>query len=350
MSGRIVRIVRIVCTAVLLASTLLAGPAPVAGAAPADPPGQPVSSLLNRLRTLYRQAEEASEAYNATDDKLKRQRAEVDKLNEQLADARVALTSSREDVGRIAREQYRGTTGGISPYMDFLLSRDPQQAADRSHAIRRAAGHRALAVERLTQDEQQSATLASKARKALDIQQTLAATQAQQRDTVRKRLGEVERLLASLTPDQLAELRTLEARDVGDAQRRLLASGALGGPQAPSRAGGLAVQYALAQVGKPYVWGAAGPDSFDCSGLTSQAWAHAGNPIPRTSQEQWQALRRIPLSRLRPGDLVLYFEGATHVALYLGDGQVIQAPRTGDVVKVSPLASNPLLGAVRPDV
>ncbi len=247
------------------------------------------------------------------------------------------------------RDRYRGTRGGLSPYMEFLLSSDPRQAMDRGHDIKRAAGRRASTVERLAQGERRTAALASKARDALNVQQTLAAKQQEQRDTVRKRLADVERLLASLTGDQLTQLRRLEEKGIGDAQRKLLASGALGGPQAPSREGGKALEYAFQQVGKPYVWGATGPDSFDCSGLTSQAWAHAGGTIPRTSQEQWKTLPRVPLNELRPGDLVLYFEGATHVALYIGNGQVIQAPRTGDRVKVSPIASNPLLGAVRPD-
>ena len=102
--------------------------------------------------------------------------------------------------------------------------------------------------------------------------------------------------------------------------------------------------YALRQLGKPYRWGATGPAAYDCSGLTSQAWAHAGTPIPRTSQEQWARLPRVPLNRLRPGDLIVYFPEATHVALYLGDGKVVQAPRPGTRVKVSPLAANPVLG------
>ncbi len=103
------------------------------------------------------------------------------------------------------------------------------------------------------------------------------------------------------------------------------------------------------QIGKPYVWGAEGPDSYDCSGLTQRAWASAGTGVPRTSQEQWAELDRVPLRQLRPGDLVVYFPEATHVALYLGDGLVVHAPRPGAAVKVSPVAANPVLGAVRPD-
>ncbi|WP_376697762.1 C40 family peptidase [Streptomyces eurocidicus] len=347
MSGRFVRSV---CTAALVAGAAsVALQAPPASAAPADPPDQPVSALLARLQALYRKAETATETYNATEEKLKGQRKETARLNGDLTRARGALTDSRDDAGRIAREQYRAADGAFSPFLGFLLSPDPRLAFDRSHQITRAAGHRAATVHRLTHDERRAEELAARARKALDAQQKLAARQKKQRDTINDSLAQVEKLLASLSAQQLAELRGLERRTAGEAQHTLLSSGRLSGARAPSRAGGRALAYAYAQLGKPYVWGSAGPDSFDCSGLTSQAWAHAGDLIPRTSQEQWRTLPRVSLDRLRPGDLVIYFEDATHVALYIGDGLVIQAPRPGTAVKISPIASNPLLGAVRPD-
>ncbi|WP_424891149.1 NlpC/P60 family protein [Streptomyces sp. XH2] len=348
MSGRFVRSV---CTAALMAGAAsLALPPPPAAAAPAAPPDQPsVHTLLTRLQTLYRKAEEATETYNATEEKLKAQHKRVDELNEQLATARLALTGSRDAAGRLAREQYQGTSGTLAPYVSVLLSPDPQQALDRGHQIQRAAGQRAATVGRLTKSEKRASDLAGRAREALNEQQVLAAKQKQQRDKVKRSLGDVEKMLASLTGNQLADIQRLEQKNIGEAQRALLASGRLSGSTRPSAAGSKAIAYAFEQLGKPYVWGAAGPDAFDCSGLTSQAWAHAGDVIPRTSQEQWRSLPRVALDELRPGDLVLYFEGATHVALYLGNGLVMQAPRPGGSVKVSPIAANPLLGAVRPD-
>lgn len=108
-----------------------------------------------------------------------------------------------------------------------------------------------------------------------------------------------------------------------------------------------AVGFAMAQVGKPYVRGGTGPASFDCSGLTYRAWARAGVRIPRTSQQQWRSLYRVPVSRLRPGDVVVYFRQATHVALYIGGGEVIQATHPGSDVQIGPLDADPILGAVR---
>ncbi|UQA36372.1 MULTISPECIES: C40 family peptidase [unclassified Streptomyces] len=326
------------------AETALAAPeAPEALGAPKG-----VATLLRELQTLYQEAEEASETYNATAEKLKQRTAEAKKVGAELAKARAALELSRGDAGRLAREQYQGRTE-FSAYLQLLLARDPLRALDQSHVVERAAAGRAATVERLTADARRADALAAASRKAVDQQKRLVAEQQKQRDAVQGKLRKVEGLLATLSAEQLAQLAGLEQRGVAAAQRELVASGALSTVRPPTRQGADAIAYAIEQIGKPYVWGAEGPDSFDCSGLTSQAWAAAGRPVPRTSQEQWKQLPKVPVPSLRPGDLVVYFPKATHVALYIGDGLVVQAPRPGARVKVSPIASNPLLGAVRPD-
>ncbi|MFK0104029.1 NlpC/P60 family protein [Streptomyces sp. NPDC091217] len=339
------RFLRLACTAAVAAQAVLA---PVPALAVPEPQ-RPVAELLTDLQQLYRQAEQATETYNATEERLQRQRAEVTRLDDELALARRSLHSSRAEAGRLARQQYQSTSG-ISPYIRLLLARDPQHALDEGHVIGELARERARTVGRLAGDERKQADLARKARKAFDTRLALADAEKKQRDEVRARLSEVERMLAALTPDQLTALAALEQNQTVDAQRRLTTSGALSATTPPpSREGDRAVRYAVRQLGKPYEWGAAGPKTYDCSGLTSQAWGHAGTPIPRTSQEQWAGLPHVPLNRLRPGDLVVYFPEATHVALYLGGGRVVQAPRPGAKIKVSPIAANPILGAVRPD-
>ncbi|MFF7166302.1 NlpC/P60 family protein [Streptomyces sp. NPDC008086] len=348
MSGRLLRLA---CTAASAATILASAPAPATAAPEPSSPDQrerSTASLLTDLQRLYRQAEQATETYNATAEKLKKQRTEVTRLDAALAHARLSLHHSRGAAGRLARQQYQNTTD-ISPYIRLLLARDPQHALDQGHVIGLLARERAEAVGRLTGTERKADELARKARKALDAQLALAKRQKKDRDTVEKRLKKVEELLASLTAAQLAALAEFEKTGIAKAQRAFLASGALAkDDHKPSSEADRAIRYARKQLGKPYKWGAEGPRSYDCSGLTSEAWAHAGTPIPRTSQEQWARLDRIPLSKLRPGDLVVYFPDATHVAMYLGKGKVIQAPRTGEKVKISPIASNPVLGAVRP--
>ncbi|MFE7513791.1 NlpC/P60 family protein [Streptomyces sp. NPDC057540] len=318
-----------------------------AGALP-SPGGDSVGALLTRLRTVYRQAEEATERYNAAEEALKLQAADTKRVTARLTAARTALAEGRAAAGRIARDQYQGRSE-ISSYLRLLFAADPQSALDEGHLMARASRERATAVTRLTSAERQAGSLASASRKALDRQQGLASAQRLRRDEVRARLLDVEKLLAGLSPEQLTRLTELERVQTAGAQRELLDSGVLDGPRTPSRAGSEALRFAVGQIGKPYEWGAEGPEAYDCSGLTQQAWAAAGRELPRTSQEQWASLPRVPLAELRPGDLVVYFPGATHVALYLGEGLVVQAPRPGGKVKVSPLAANPVLGAVRPD-
>ncbi|MCL7427353.1 C40 family peptidase [Streptomyces sp. YS415] len=341
MSGRLPLLV---CTAATVAGAVLA-PAP-ATAVP-EPGERSVSRLLTDLQRLYRDAERATETYNATEEKLRKQRAEVRRLDGELARARLSLHDSRGAAGRLARQQYQDSTE-ISSYVRLLLARDPQHALDQGHVIGQLARERAETVGRLTGTERKADGLARTARTALDRQLALAERQKKARDAVEGRLKEVEELLVSLTPAQLSQVAALENKGIDKAQRTLVTSGALSSERKPSRAGDRAVRYALRQLGKPYQWGAEGPRTFDCSGLTSRAWDHAGTPIPRTSQEQWARLPRVPLKELRPGDLVIYHRDATHVALYLGKGKVIEAPRTGEKIKVSPMAAHPVLGAVRP--
>ncbi|WP_445526343.1 NlpC/P60 family protein [Streptomyces cyslabdanicus] len=346
MSGKVPRLV---CTAAVAAQAAFAPVAAVAAPAPQEPGQRSVAVLLTDLQTLYRQAEQATRTYNATAAQLKRQRVETERLDADLDAARRALDDSRAQAARLALQQYQGSSTGLSPYLRLLLAPDPQTALAEGHLIGQLARERAETVKRLTGNEKKAADLAGKARRALDTRGALARRQRQARDDVRARLHAVKKLLASLSAEQVATLTRAETNGVPPARHGFPGTGALSGARTPSQEGDEAMRYAVRQLGKPYQWGATGPQAYDCSGLTSRAWRHAGTSIPRTSQEQWARLQHIPLSALRPGDLVVYFRAATHVALYLGDGMVVQAPRPGTRIKVSPVASNPVLGAVRPD-
>lgn len=130
-----------------------------------------------------------------------------------------------------------------------------------------------------------------------------------------------------------------------------------GGPlPAPnSQAAAAALAYAQAQLGKPYIWGGTGPAGYDCSGLVQMAYATAGITLPRTSEQQWSAGPHIPADQLKPGDLVFFNPGEQiaglpgHVGIYLGNGLMIHAPHTGDVIRVTPINDgDTYLGAIRP--
>ncbi|MFJ6212996.1 NlpC/P60 family protein [Streptomyces sp. NPDC092296] len=357
------------CGAVLAAAALaVPATAQLAYAAPAGPHGKTVGKaagkvtgadpladtkatlgpLLDRLHELYDKAEQATENYNQATEQLSERQAAVVDIDLQVAQKQTQVDQGTSLAAELASAQYRN--GQLSGYAELMLSKSPYEALDRGQALQRAGDAQASLVDGLKADQAALAALKKKADEALLAVQQLTAAQESARDEVRTQLDEVEKTVASLTGAQRSELEQLEKEQADEAQLAFLATGVLGkGQLAPSAVGRRAVKYALAQVGKPYVWGGAGPDVFDCSGLTSQAWLHAGLPIPRTSQEQWARLTHIPLNQLRPGDLVIYFSGATHVAMYIGGGLIVQAPRPGAFVKVSPVGSMPILGAVRPD-
>jgi peptidoglycan DL-endopeptidase CwlO len=337
--------------AALAAAAVLALPAQGALAAPTPGPGgtgQPLEAMLTRLQTLYRKAEAATQDYDDAKDRLGRERRTLGRLTRELDRQRDEVADGRHQVGLLARRQY--IDGSLSDYTKLLLSKDPQTAFDQGHILAKAAQDEAGLTTRLRTHEKELGKLVKEQRTTTGRVRTLAKRQREARDRVNRRLDRAEKLVASLTGAQRTELDRLEEHGVDAAQADFLRSGALGETtRGPSSSGRKAVAFAFAHLGDPYVWGAQGPHAFDCSGLTSQAWSHAGRPIPRTSQQQWAQLPHVPLDLLRPGDLVIYFPGATHVAMYIGNGMVVQAPHPGDVVKVSPVAAMPILGAVRPD-
>lgn len=335
-----------------------------------------VGALLAELQTHYRAAGEASERYHVIEKKLTRQRRTTQRLVARLAEARAELADARNGAGRLARQRYRHGIGftSFSPYVRMLLSDNPSRVLDEDHELRRADGRIAALEARLADTEVTADFYATRARQALSRQQSLADRRKRQRNVVRDRLATVQRLLASLSTDQLAAIRQLETygsgtvRGVGaQAPGALFTPGALdtlGAPSAddalsaggtpttdrlPSAEGARAVRYAIDQVDMAYARSAGDPAAHDSAGFTARGWAHAGRDIPRTGPQQWRRLPHVPLTQLRPGDLVLYFPGATHAALYIGQGRVVHVPRPGAAARVSPIATNPLLGAVRPD-
>lgn len=346
---------RAVACGMLVAVASLALPAEQALArpAPTDPNGPGASTLsmpdlLNRLQSLYRGAEQATEKYNGLVEQLGRADRASAALTARIAAKQHELDGQQERAGALAREEYRQS--GTFGLADLLAGENPADALDAAQALRQAGGRQKTFLTRLRADRAALAALKTKSDKALKHARDLANRQKSAKAAVQARLNTVEALVMSLTGTQLDELRKLEQEQIDAAQKALLGSGALGhGERYPSAAGTRAIAYAVAQVGKPYLWGGTGPLAYDCSGLTSQAWAHAGRPIPRTSQEQWAGLTRVPLSTVRPGDLVIYFAGATHVGMYVGNGLIVEAPRPGAFVKIAPVASMPILGVVRPD-
>ncbi|MEU3552721.1 hypothetical protein [Streptomyces fragilis] len=212
------RVPRLLCAAAVAAGTLTPAAPAVAEDDPAPPSAarqRPVAVLLADLRTLHRQAGQAAEQYQDAGVLLREQRARVDRLDAELARARLSLDDSRAAAGAFARAQYRNTAGALSPYLRVLFARDPQTAVEEGRLVARAADAHARAVGRLTGGEHRVRDLARRARAALDRQLVLAAKRKRADQRVRDKLGRIEELLAALTPAQLKALSAYERRKGG---------------------------------------------------------------------------------------------------------------------------------------
>lgn len=324
-------------------------PAPSASAgAPAATPGKDLEAVRKKLDKLYRAAASATEQYNAAEEKAEKQNAEIVELAEKIVKGQEKLDRLKERAGAAARAQYR--TGGLPDGAKLVLSDDPEDFLDGTGRV--IQGQRATKgllgdLTRTQQDLKTYAADASARSKELEANRKAKAT-AQKK--IEKQIAAAEKLESELETEEKERLARLEREAQAKAQTAWLDSGILEDldSEATER-GRKAVEYATAQLGKPYQWGAEGPTSYDCSGLTSQAWVWAGQTIPRTSQQQWKQLRHVDVEDMRPGDLIIYFDDASHVGMYVGDGSMVHAPRPGRSITVAGAGSMPILGVVRPD-
>ncbi|MFF9090036.1 NlpC/P60 family protein [Streptomyces sp. NPDC014991] len=352
--GLLTAALTVICAVTVLAApgTAFAAPAPLPVPAPAPTaapaPGKDLEAVREKLDRLYHDAAVATDAYNGAEEKVRKQSAEIAALTKKIAQGRQRLAELRDQAGAAARDQYR--TGGLSPTAQFLLSDDPGQFLDGAGRVlqgQQAAKKLIAEVARAQQDLREYADDAAVRWKKLEADRKARAAARRQ---IRRQIDTAEKLESRLEEKEKERLAQLEREAAARAQTAWLDTGVLDDADARTSARGTkAVRYATAQLGKPYVWGAEGPDSFDCSGLTSKAWAAAGHPVPRTSQEQWKQLPHVDVKDMRPGDLVIYFDDASHVAMYVGDGRIIHAPRPGRTVTVAGAGSMPILGVVRPD-
>lgn len=109
-----------------------------------------------------------------------------------------------------------------------------------------------------------------------------------------------------------------------------------------------ALDFAYAQLGKPYEWGSTGPNSYDCSGLTGAAWRAAGVSLPRTVVQQYNATPKVARADLQPGDIIYWYNNSQHNGMYVGNGKAIHAPRTGKNIEIADVDSMPFYAASRP--
>jgi peptidoglycan DL-endopeptidase CwlO len=309
----------------------------IAGAAP-QPTVAQVQARINQLTSQFDQVsvqlDQASQQLSAARSKLTQVRVHLDYANAQFREAQAT-------VAQTAAAAFEDS--GATSVAGVLTSGDPSAVLQQGSLLMELSGNRNAQTKQLLADASELAEAEQQMQRTEDGVAALKARLTAQKDSLGGLLATEKATLASLTVPQQ---QTVVSNSIG-----------AGGTTAATYTGPTstqaerAVAFVYAQLGKPYQWGATGPGSFDCSGLAQAAWAAAGVSVPRDTYEQWAALPHIAASAIQPGDL-LYFDGVGHVAIYVGDGYMIDAPQTGlDVEKIpmdTPWYASTFVGAARP--
>ncbi|MDX3581408.1 NlpC/P60 family protein [Streptomyces europaeiscabiei] len=301
-----------------------------ANAAPAEKPSK--DDVQAKVHKLYEDAGRATDKLNGAEEKQEKLEKEISAIQDNVAKGQEDLNELREGIGLAASAQYR--SGGIDSSIQLFLSADPDDYLDKAATLDQLTSQQ---VESLKKVQEKQRTLAQQRQEATEKLADLADTRetlAKKKKEVQSKLAAANKLLNTLTAAEKADLDEQETRASRDAGDRV----DLGNEAPASDRGAAALAAAGTQVGKPYVSGGSGPNSYDCSGLTQWAYAQAGVSITRTTYTQANDGTRIGRGELMPGDLV-FFNDLGHVGLYAGNGTVIHAPYPGKVVRYESMST-----------
>ncbi len=322
----------------VLAVGLVASVCSVAAAAP-----QPtIAQVQHRLNQLNTQADQVGQQYDQAMQELASANQRLALVNREAARYQKRFQSMRVAIAQIAATAYE--EGNLTSPAALLTSGDPQEILNQSSILLELSANNSAAMNQFLTAARQLTGAQQSARRVEAGMVTLKDNLANRKRSLAKLRAQQETLLAQLTPAQ-------QAAATPGGQTTTTTSTTPPSYKGPtSTQAGKAVAFAYAQIGKPYEWGATGPNSFDCSGLTMSAWAAAGVSIPRISYDQMSELPSVSTSALEPGD-ILGFAGNSHVGIYVGGGYLIDAPQTGEDVEKVALSGwyqSELDGAVRP--
>lgn len=321
----------------LLCVTVVALVLAPASHAYAEPTLEEIEAEIDRA---WRELEPLIEQYNRVRSELKENQETSEKLADEIAPLEMKMGVAAAELDVIVAQQYKG--GGLSAFNSLLASGSPTTFVEQLALL-----------DVVARDQQRQIAAAREAREDFEeqkaeIDELIEKQQAQQAD-LEERTDQIERELARL--DNLREEAEERARQQNQQTTTTGSSGLYIGDcpaVAGSGAGATAAQFACGEIGKPYVWGASGPDSYDCSGLTQQAWAAAGVSLTHYTGAQWNEGTAVSRSNARPGDLVFFYSDLSHVGLYVGNGLMVHAPRSGDVVRMRDINVMPIAGFRRP--
>jgi cell wall-associated NlpC family hydrolase len=298
-----------------------------AGAAP-QPSITQVEAKVNQLTSQF---DQANQQYDQAAQQVSQARVKLSAANKQVATAQVQFKKLQGAVAEIAAASYENSN--MTSIAGLLSSNDPNAVLNSASLLMEISQGRNQQLSAFLVAAQQLKTTQQQAQRTKDALAVVEKQKLDQKQKASKALSGEKSVYANLTSEQQA---TVQANTVGGS----------GGTTTPtttptsvntSTNGGQAAAFALSKLGCPYVYGATGPcnDGYDCSGLAQAAWAAAGVSIPRTTYDDWSSLAHISMSSLEPGDLIEY-DGEGHVAIYVGNGEIVDAPHTGaDVEEIS---------------
>jgi peptidoglycan DL-endopeptidase CwlO len=309
----------------------------IAGASP-QPTVAQVQARINQLTSQFDrvsvQLDQASQQLSAARSKLSQVRVHLNRADAQFQAAQASLAQT-------AAAAFEDS--GATSIAGVLTSGDPSVVLQQGSLLMEMSGQRNAQTRQLLADASELAGVEQQMQRTEDGIATLESQLAAQKNSLGNLLTTEKATLASLTVPQQ---QTVASNSIGAGGTTTATYTGPTSTQAEK-----AVAFAYAQLGKPYQWGATGPGSYDCSGLAQAAWAAAGVAIPRDTYEQWAALPHISSSAIQPGDL-LYYDGVGHVAMYVGNGYIIDAPQTGMDVQKIPMDTgwyaSTFVGAARP--
>jgi cell wall-associated NlpC family hydrolase len=321
----------------VMAAGALATFAGSAGAAP-KPTVSQVQKSVNRLTS---QEDQAAQQYDQSEQQLSSAKQRLALVNREVKTDQAKFEAMRSEIAAIASAAYEN--GNMTSMGALLTSSSPQAVLSQASVLLQLSSDRSAQVTEFIQTARQLQQAQLTALRTKQAMATLDAQRLARKRSLGKSLSQKKALLTTLTAEQQQAVTTTSTIGVGGSTT------ATNNVPTSSQAG-KAVSYAYSKLGDPYVYGATGPSSFDCSGLVQAAWAYAGVSIPRTTYEQVAALPAVSTSDLQPGDL-LFFDGDGHVGIYVGGGYLIDAPQTGEDVSKVPLSgwySQNLDSAARP--
>jgi len=309
----------------------------------ADP--RSISEVRDEVDKLDHEVVGVVEQVNVATENLKAAEKQLRVIQDRVAAQQRSLDALQDEVGIYLTMAYRNA--GVDETLQLLTSDDPRLFLDQATTLDQLSTQQADALRRLQLAKQElEQTKLTARQKLVEIDKVRDDLKAKEAD-VRKKLQRANALLSRLTAAQRAALNT-PSEPPPDSTTTQTTTAPSSVP-ASGRAK-LAVNFAYAQLGKPYQWAADGPGSYDCSGLTMAAWRVAGVSLPHSSGMQYGYGTHVSQSQLQPGDLVFFYSPISHVGIYIGGGKMIHAPRPGDVVKITSISGSymPYVGATRP--